>query len=520
MGGELTRRELVASGIGAGVGLAGLGWASGLQSALAAPARAGALHDIEHVVIFVQENRSFDHYFGTYRGVRGFGDPNAQRLHDGSGLPVFAQPGYPAKGYGGHLYPFHLVREQGGECTHDVTHDWGPQHRSWNRGRMDGFVREHLKAEGPGDGPLTMGYFKRDDIPYYHALADAFTICDRYHCSVIGPTDPNQLYVVSGTLDPAGKHGGPLLETLSNRVGQYSWTTMPEQLRARGISWKAYASSDNYGPTGDMPFPLFKQFHEDPELAAGAFSNDFPSRFEADCASGDLPQVSWVWGQITHSEHPPAPVSFGEFTTDLILKALTGNPELWAKTALFVTWDENGGFFDHLPPPVAPPGTAGEYVTVRPLPAAAQGVAGPIGLGFRVPALVISPFSRGGFVCSHRFDHTSLLRFVERRFGAEVPNLSDWRRSVTGDMTAAFGFGVAPPDPSVPDLPPTSASNPDVVNEGCVTGPGGIFGAPTSEYPVPPNHGVPKQQPGKPRRRPGRGRPHRVRDERHRRHRH
>ncbi|MEA2374920.1 MAG: phospholipase, partial [Thermoleophilaceae bacterium] len=140
-----TRRELVGSGIAAGAGLAGLGalgWADGLRDALAAPARSGALHDIEHVVIFVQENRSFDHYFGTYRGVRGFGDPNARRLHDGSGLPVFAQPGYPAKGYGGHLYPFHLVREQGGECTHDVTHDWGPQHRSWNRGRMDGFVRE------------------------------------------------------------------------------------------------------------------------------------------------------------------------------------------------------------------------------------------------------------------------------------------------------------------------------------------------------------------------------------------
>src|SRR5207248_1716540 len=162
------------------------------------------------------------HYFGTHRGVRGFADKHVERLRDGSGLPVFAQPGYPVKGYGGHLFPFRLVEDAGGECTHDVTHDWGPQHRSWNRGAMDGFVRE--------------------------------------------------------------------------------------QLRARGISWKAYASSDNYGPTGDMPFPLFKQFHSDPGLAAGAFSSDFPSRFEADCASGELPQVSWVWGPITHSEHPPAPV--------------------------------------------------------------------------------------------------------------------------------------------------------------------------------------------------------------------
>ncbi|MFL5781616.1 MAG: alkaline phosphatase family protein [Thermoleophilaceae bacterium] len=500
---DATRREVVRAGLAAGAGVAGLDWAAGLRAALAAPRRPGRLRDIEHVVIFVQENRSFDHYFGTHRGVLGFGDPHGQR--------VFAQPGFKRPGYGGHLYPFRLRRGAGGECVHDVTHDWGPQHRSWNGGAMDGFVREHLKVEGPDDGPLTMGYYTREDIPYYRALADEFTLCDRYHCSVIGPTDPNQLYIVSGTLDPAGRHGGPLLETLSNRVGQYSWTTMPEQLRSRGISWKVYASSDNYGPTGDMPFPLFEQYHSDSGLAAGAFSNDFPSKFEADCASGELPQVSWIWGPITHSEHPPAPLSWGEYTTDVVLKALTGNPALWAKTALFVTWDENGGFMDHVRPPVPPRGTPGEYVTVKQLPDAAQGIRGPIGLGFRVPTLVISPFSRGGYVCSERFDHTSLLRFVERRFGAEVPNLSAWRRSVVGDMTGAFGFGLTPPDRTVPKLPPTSLNDPAIVSSECVTGPGGIVGAPTVAYPVPPNRGVPKQEPGRARRRPRRRRRHRHR---------
>jgi phospholipase C len=493
---DATRREVVRAGVAVGAGLAGLDWAAGLRAALAAPTRLGRLRDVEHVVIFVQENRSFDHYFGTHRGVIGFGDQRHRQ--------VFAQPGFARPGYGGHLYPFRLRRGAGGECVHDVTHDWGPQHRSWNGGAMDGFVREHLKAEGPDDGPLTMGYYGREDVPYYRALADAFTLCDRYHCSVIGPTDPNQLYIVSGTLDPAGRHGGPLLETLPNRVGRYSWTTMPEQLRARGITWKAYASSDNYGPTGDMPFPLFEQFHSDAGLAAGAFSNDFPSKFEADCASGELPQVSWVWGPITHSEHPPAPLSWGEYTTDTILEALTGNRDLWAKTVLFVTWDENGGFFDHVRPPVPPRGTPGEYVTVKELPDAAEGIRGPIGLGFRVPSLVISPFSRGGYVCSERFDHTSLLRFVERRFGAEVPNLSAWRRAVAGDMTSAFCFGLTPPDRSVPKLPPTSLSDPAIVSSQCVTGPGGIVGAPTAPYPVPPNRGVPKQEPGRARRRPRR----------------
>ena len=163
-------------------------------------------------------------------------------------------------------------------------------------------------------------------------------------------------------------------------------------------------------------------------------------QFQVDAANGTLPQVSWIWAPVVQSEHPPAPPEYGEFTTDQILRALTGNPDLWAKTALFVTWDENGGFFDHVPPPIAPPGTKGEYVTVASLPDSAEGIRGPIGLGFRVPLLVVSPFSRGGFVASQTFDHTSLLRFLETRFGAEVPNLSAWRRSVTGDLTSAFNF--------------------------------------------------------------------------------
>src|SRR4051794_5926433 len=356
-----TRRELLSTGLAAGVTLAGLDWAGGLREALAAPARCGGLTDIEHVVIFVQENRSFDHYFGTYRGVHGFGDRSA----------AFAQPGYTAPGYGGHLLPFHLDTTKNGECTHDITHDWGPQHRCWNGGAMDGFVREHLAAEGSGDGPLTMGYYRRSDLAYYYALADAFTLCDRYFCSVIGPTDPNQLMLISGTLDPDGRAGGPMLETTVQRNPRFSWTTMPEQLRARGISWKVYTTPDNLSPEGDTPLTLFTQYATDPELSSLAFGNQYPSQFQADCASGSLPQVSWIWGPVAQSEHPPAPPDWGEYTTDQILTALTGNPELWAKTALLVTWDENGGFFDHVAPPVPPPGTPGEYVTVRPLPESA-----------------------------------------------------------------------------------------------------------------------------------------------------
>lgn len=122
------------------------------------------------------------------------------------------------------------------------------------------------------------------------------------------------------------------------------------------------------------------------------------------------------------------------------------HPRVWRKTALFITWDENGGFFDHVAPPVAPKGTKGEYLSVANLPAAANGIRGPIGLGFRVPMLVVSPFTRGGLVCSDTFDHTSMLRFVETRFGVEVPNLSAWRRRVTGDLTGAFNFAARPND--------------------------------------------------------------------------
>jgi phospholipase C len=138
-----------------------------------------------------------------------------------------------------------------------------------------------------------------------------------------------------------------------------------------------------------------------------------------------------------------------------MLAALMSNPAAWAKTVVFATYDENGGFFDHVPPVTAPPGTPGEYLTAPAVPdptaAGSPAISGPIGLGFRVPMLIISPFSRGGFVSSDLFDHTSILRFLETRFGAEVPNLSAWRRSTVGDLTSALNFKA--PNQSIPTLP-------------------------------------------------------------------
>src|SRR5207249_1742507 len=209
------------------------------------------------------------------------------------------------------------------------------------------------------------------DLPFYYAVADAFTICDNYFCSVIGPTDPNRLYAVAASLDPDGKNGGPLLQTLStNRpsfFGRLTYTTMPEQLEARGISWKVYQTPDASVANNLLWF--FKNFQNPlSPLYRKAFLPNYPVGFAADALAGTLPQVSWVLAPLVDSEHPPAPSIFGENDLATIIHALTANPRVWAKTVLFATYDENGGFFDHVPPLTAPPGTAGEYVTAPPVP--------------------------------------------------------------------------------------------------------------------------------------------------------
>ena len=218
---------------------------------------------------------------------------------------------------------------------------------------------------------------------------------------------------------------------------------MPEQLSAAGVSWKVY--NDPTALFELSPFPYFKTFFEPStpaqvEMAAQALSYTYPASFAADVAAGRCPSVSWIMPPLAECEHPAAPPEYGEYLVQQILQTLVSNPDVWSQTVFIVIYDENGGFFDHVPPPTPPPGTDGEYLTVNPLPPDASGIAGPVGLGFRVPCLVISPFSRGGYMCSHTFDHTSTLRFLETRFGVEVPNLSSWRRSVTGDMTKALAL--------------------------------------------------------------------------------
>jgi phospholipase C len=335
---------------------------------------------------------------------------------------------------------------------------------------MNRFLMQHERVDVPsnygspnGTGPETMGYYTRHDLPFYYALADAFTICDGYFCSVIGPTYPNRLMSISGTIDPDGRHGGPLVETLgvsnyTSYLRRFTWTTMMERLQAHGVSWKVYTGAG--GGVLDNMLVFFKACAPGSALYELGTQPTFPGDFLSDIAANRLPKVSWLLTGIGETEHPgdSAPLA-GETVARQIVEALVSKPEVWRKTALFITWDENGGFFDHVAPPTPPKGTKGEFLTVAKLPDESAGIRGPIGLGFRVPMLVVSPFSRGGLVCPDTFDHTSTLRFLETRFGVEVPNLSHWRRRVTGDLTSAFNFAARPKysKPSLPS-PPGSAT--------------------------------------------------------------
>ena len=385
----------------------------------------GKLTDIEHVVILIQENRSFDHYFGSYRGVRGFADQS----------PAFQQPDTSSPT--GLLLPFHLdTLTTNAACTHDITHAWVPQHQSWNNGAMDGFVNSRLPINA-NDAVLTMGYYTRADLPFYYAVADAFTICDNYFCSVMGPTDPNRLYTMAASIDPEGKNGGPLLQTLGvNRpsfYGHLTYTTMPEQLQARGISWKVYSppgSNILNGILSDNVLPYFQNFQNTASpLYQNAFGPQFPTDFVADALSGNLPQISWVLASLVDSDHPPSPSLFGESTLFAMLNALTANPANWAKTAFFVTYDENGGFFDHVAPPTAPPGTPGEYI----VPAVTDPT---VGRRFQRPhwAWALSCTDVHSFsVQPRRFCFIGSLR---SHIGTAISGDAIWRRSAESERVA------------------------------------------------------------------------------------
>ncbi|MDH6140332.1 phospholipase C [Kitasatospora sp. GP30] len=459
--------------------------------------RTGSLKDVEHIVVLMQENRSFDHYFGTLRGVRGFGDPHPVALPNGK--PVWYQSSGTKD-----VLPFHPTADNLGlQFLEDLPHDWNSTHQALNHGKYDQWV--------PAKSATTMAYLTRNDIPFHYALADAFTICDAYHCSLLGPTDPNRYYMWTGYVGNDGKGGGPVI---SNAEAGYSWTTYPERLEQAGVSWKIYqdigdgldgdhgwgwiedAYRGNYGDNSLLYFnqyrnakpgdPLYDKARTGTNAKAG---EGFFDHLKADVLGGKLPQVSWVVAPEAFTEHPNWPVNYGAWYISQVLDALTADPEVWSRTALLITYDENDGFFDHVLPPYPAASAAEGGSTVDTTgehfaPAAGNSsAAGPYGLGQRVPMFVVSPWSKGGAVCSQTFDHTSIIQFIEQRFGVHEPNISPWRRAVCGDLTAAFDFSHG--DAEVPDLPDTDGYLPPDQNRH------------PSYVPNPPaDPELPKQEPG------------------------
>ena len=321
-----SRRQILAGGIGTAAAFS-LSRIASTQTAgaeivrrAASVAPAGSdLSAVQHVVFLMQENRSFDHYFGTLGGVKGFDDTTNRS--------AFTQswPG----GTQSTLLPFHLdTSTQDAECTYDLSHSWQAEHACWEDGAMDSFVSTHTSSQYEGAlGVNTMGYYDHVDIPFYRELAKNFTICDNYFCSVLGPTHPNRLMQISGTLDPAGVAGGPILVTNSTLTGNQftcSWQTMPEVLTANNISWKCYNPyGSDYQPNAGIfvsknMLLYFEQYSDSssslyqnafgyfgPNVRGGLTEPGGPNDFASDVANGSLPQVSWIISPDEYDEHPP-----------------------------------------------------------------------------------------------------------------------------------------------------------------------------------------------------------------------
>jgi phospholipase C len=481
-----------------------------IRRALAIPAhnKTGTISDVEHIVILMQENRSFDHYFGTLMGVRGFGDRFTIPLP--KGMNVWQQ----SDATGNTVLPYHLDSSKGNAQRDGGTpHDWADSQDAWNGGRMHQWARYKTSQ--------SMGYHKQAEVPFQFALANAFTLCDAYHCSMHTGTDANRAFHLTGTNGPTASNTAFVTNEWdwisglpdSPNVG-YTWKTYAERLEDAGVRWISYQNmpdewGDNmlgafrqfrqanldsghpvssggepntpYADTGQpLPYKAYDRSTDDARnplykgianTLPGTKPEDYLDAFRRDVREGTLPQVAWMSAPSIYCEHPgPSSPVQGAWFLQEVLDALTAVPEVWSKTVLIVNFDENDGYFDHVPSPsppsINPDGTpAGkttlsdsamlpEYFT-QPAPIGSTKQPAPdgrvYGPGPRVPMYVISPWSRGGWVNSQAFDHTSVLRFIEARFGVQEPNISAFRRAVCGDLTSAFNFAT-PNDEPLPAL--------------------------------------------------------------------
>ena len=476
---------------------------------------ADSLDDIEHVIIFMQENRAFDHYFGSLKGVRGFNDRNTQPMR--SGLPnSFYQP-VDQDDLSQYMLPFHVdAQSTSAMCMDAPAMGYEVDISMWNNGKFDAWNT----ARSPGTG---MSYFQREDLPYYYTLYDNFATGDQYFQSTFTATNPNRMLLFTGSnglsvseMDEffnddisqglmGGDDHGDLDDNVedhdqcvldnSEPIPGYNWTTLGEIFEEEGISWKVYQEIDNFD---DNAFAWFANFQK--SRPGDALYDKGKKRVKSlideldkDMTEGTLPAVSYLIAPTHLSEHASHHPAAGEDFTAKILNVLQKHPDVYAKSVFILNYDEGGQFYDHhwspTPPidDVAGDGSGGQ---------ATMGVVGeintevktdvpaPIGLGFRVPLLVISPWSRGNIVVSEVLDHTSVIQFLEIKFKFSCPNISPWRRSITGDLMSFFDFE-SPADYSWPDLPDTSDYRKEAI-EDCLL-----------PYPeVPAEQTYPVQEPG------------------------
>jgi phospholipase C len=393
--------------------------------------------------------------------VRGFGDKQILTYPDGTN--IFQQPDK-TRGDLGYLLPYNLTDQVDG----DLDHSWAGDHEARNGGLWNNWV--------PAKTEQTMGYFTRDEIPFQYAVADAFTICDAYYQAIMAPTSPNRMYFWTGTSSGWTSNPDDYTVDFGADTGTAEVVTYPELLHKARISWQVYTNdqvgdSAGYpgyflGDYGDNPLWCYQQYNTTNsrnggtgalavrgavtpwQTGAGAppmgktHAAYVLSRFIKDVKSGNLPQVSWIVAPAGYCEHPSYTPDYGAHYVNTVLQALFSNPGLWKTTALFITYDEHDGFFDHQLPPVPETSVTDEHI---------GGL--PIGPGTRVPMLICSPWTRGGYVDSNVYDHTSMLQFLAAWTGVKPANVTPWRASVTGDLTAAFDFGH--PDFSIPANIPT-----------------------------------------------------------------
>ncbi|WP_025761503.1 phosphocholine-specific phospholipase C [Dyadobacter tibetensis] len=535
------------------------------------PAPGSTYLDAEHIVVLMQENRSFDHAYGSLQGVRGFNDPRTIRLPNGN--LAWMQ----TDAFGATHVPFRLnMRASNATWMGSLPHSWTDQVDARNKGLYDNW----LIAKQPGNSlykhmPLAQGYYNREDIPFYYALADAFTVGDQNFCSAMTGTTPNRLYLWTGTIreTPSTESYANVRNENVNDEREASWKTFPERLEDAGIPWRIYQNelSIRTGFEGeeeewlanftDSPLEWFKQYNiryhtgyqnyiskkltelrkeiseiraelravnkdessakklrksledknllveflqaEQKEWSAENFNKlteyqksihrrayttnindpdyrrittvqyhdgdiireakapqgDILHQFRTDVNNDRLPTVSWLVAPENFSDHPTSPW-YGAWYVSEVMDILTKNPEIWKKTIFILCYDENDGYFDHVPPYVVPnpyKSDSGkvsdgidcktDYVTKEQdmrQKEESQSRESPIGLGYRVPLVLASPWNRGGKVFSQISDHTSILQFMEHflthKTGKQIKeeNISEWRRTICSDLTASF----------------------------------------------------------------------------------